>query len=82
MFSLCFFVLVYLSRPRSLHHICRASPCYTSLPIITVQYHRNPGIYRDKTMAVKLMYIPNDNTHNYPFCKLRLVSKPLEHTTK
>ena len=22
----------------------------------------NPGIYRDKTMADKLMYIPNDDT--------------------
>ena len=35
------------------------------------------GIYRDRTMADKLMYIPNDDTHNYPFCKLQLVVKIL-----
>ena len=27
------------------------------------------GILRDKTMADKLMYIPNNCTQNYPFCK-------------
>ena len=31
------------------------------------------GIYRDKTMAYKLMYIPNDNIQNYPLCKIELV---------
>ena len=25
------------------------------------------GIYRDKNMANKLMYIPNDDIQNYPF---------------
>ena len=30
-------------------------------------------IYRDRTIAVKFMYIPNDDTQNYPFCKLQLV---------
>ena len=24
-------------------------------------------------MADKLMYIPNDDTHNYPFCRLQIV---------
>ena len=24
------------------------------------------GIYRDKTMTDKLMYLPNDDTQNYP----------------
>ena len=28
------------------------------------------GILRDKTMADKLMYIPNDYTQNEPFCRL------------
>ena len=27
-----------------------------------------PGIYRNKTMADKLMNIPNDVTQNYSFC--------------
>ena len=26
------------------------------------------GILRDKTMADKLLYIPNDDKQNYPFC--------------
>ena len=27
-------------------------------------------IERDKTMAYKMMYIPNDDTQYYPFCRL------------
>ena len=30
-----------------------------------------PGIYRDKTMADKFMHIPNDDTKNYPICRLQ-----------
>ena len=26
---------------------------------------------RDKTMDDKLLYIPNDDTQNYPFCRLK-----------
>ena len=37
----------------------------------------NPGIYRDKTMSDKLIYIPNDNTQNYPFFRLQLVVEKL-----
>ena len=35
----------------------------------------NPGVYRDKAMANKLMYTPNDfdYTQNYPFIRLQLV---------
>ena len=33
-------------------------------------------------MADKLMYIPNDDTQNYPFCKLKLVVKICEHSTE
>ena len=29
-------------------------------------------------MADKLMYIPNDATQNYPFCRLHLVNERLE----
>ena len=29
-------------------------------------------------MAVKLMYINNVDTHNYPFCRLQLVVKTCE----
>ena len=34
-----------------------------------------PGIRRNKTMADKLMYIANDATQNYPFCRLQFVVK-------
>ena len=34
-------------------------------------------------MADNLMYIPNDNTHNYPFCILKLVvEETLGHSTQ
>ena len=32
-------------------------------------------------MAYKLMYIPNDDTQNYPFCRLKLVVEMFEHPT-
>ena len=38
-------------------------------------------IQRDKTMADKLIYIPNDAIQNYPFCKLKLVVETFEHST-
>ena len=31
-------------------------------------------------MADKLMYIPNDDTQNYPFCSLQLVAETFEHS--
>ena len=34
---------------------------------------------RDKTMADKVMYIPNDDTQNYPFCRSQLVVESFEH---
>ena len=33
-------------------------------------------------MADKLMYIPNEETQNYPFCRLKLVIKMFRHSTK
>ena len=41
-----------------------------------LQLHSPQGYdnkYRDKTIADKLMYIPNDDTQNYPISKLKLV---------
>ena len=32
-------------------------------------------------MANKLMYIPNDDTQNCPFCKLKLLVETFEHPT-
>ena len=38
-------------------------------------------------MADKCMYIPNDDTHNYPFCRLKLrdwnthLNKPTDHNS-
>ena len=37
----------------------------------------NSRIERDKTMAYKLMYIPNDDTQYYPFCRSQLVVEAL-----
>ena len=33
-------------------------------------------------MADKLMHIPNDDTPNYPFCKLKLVVETFRRSTK
>ena len=33
------------------------------------------------TMADKLIYIPNDETQNYLFCRLKLVVNTFEHST-
>ena len=38
-----------------------------------------PGIYRDKTMANKLLYIHNYDIQNYPFCKLKLGFRTFEY---
>ena len=40
------------------------------------------GIYRDKTIADKLMYIPNDDAQNYLFCRLNLTVETLKPLTK
>jgi hypothetical protein len=39
------------------------------------------GIIMDKKLADKFMYIPNDNTQNYTFCRLNLVVETLKHST-
>ena len=43
--------------------------------------HFLPGIYRDKTMANKLMWISNDDTQKYPFCRLQFVVETFGHST-
>ena len=35
-----------------------------------------------KTMVDKLMYIPNQDTQNYPFCRLQLVIETFGHSIK
>ena len=47
--------------------------------IIPFQYFQ--GIQRDKTIANKLMYIPNEDTQNYLLCRLKLVVETFEHLT-
>ena len=41
-------------------------------------FHHKAGTQRDKTLADKSMYIPNDDTQNYPFCTLKLVVETYE----
>ena len=41
----------------------------------------NTVIRKDKTLAEKLMYIPNDDTQNYPFYKLQFVFEAFETFT-
>ena len=39
------------------------------------------GILRDKTMAKKLIHIPNDNAQNFHFCRLWLLVETFGHST-
>ena len=39
------------------------------------------GILRDKTMAEKSMYIPNDDTQDNLFCRQQLLVELEEHST-
>ena len=41
----------------------------------------NPKLNCTDTMADKLMYIPNDDTQNKPFCRLKIVVETFEHST-
>ena len=40
-----------------------------------------PGIERDKTMADKIKYVPNDDARNNSFCILQLVVETIGHST-
>ena len=40
------------------------------------------GFQRDKTMVDKLMYIPNDDKQNYPFCGFHLMVETFGHLPK
>ena len=44
-------------------------------------WHSKAFYTRDTTMADKFMYIPNDYTQNYPFCRLKLVAEMFKHST-
>ena len=53
-------------------HPCSPPPPSNPYPYLNlvVMLCITTGIFRDKTMADKLKYIPNDDTHNYPFVDL------------
>ena len=40
-----------------------------------------PGMWGDKTMADKLIYIPNDDAQNYPVCRLQSMVEMFGHST-
>ena len=48
--------------------------------ILNMQYVYQ--ILRDNTMADKMMYNPNDDTQNKPFCRLKFLVKTFGHLTK
>ena len=51
------------------------------IPTITHTDTHTERIQSDKTMADKLMYILNDKTQNYPFCRLKLVVETFGNST-
>ena len=39
------------------------------------------GVLKGYDKADKLMYIPNDDTQNFAFCRLKLVVEMFEHSS-
>ena len=54
---------------------------FTGVSLVIDWRHFVIKIQRDKTMADNLKYIPNDDTQNYPFCRLQLVVESFGHST-
>ena len=52
---------------------------YYSLPTNQEAHFICTGILRDKTMDNKSMYIPDDVTQNYAFCRLKLLVEKFGH---
>ena len=48
--------------------------------VFNLRYSIPTGILRDKTMADKLMYIPNDNKQNYTLYRLQLLVGTFRHS--
>ena len=51
------------------------------IQIMGIAKSLKPRILKDKKMADKLMYIPNNDTQNYPYCRLKLVVETIGHST-
>ena len=75
-------IIVYLHRSYEKLH-CKGEPHQLS-SLRDLLVHRDImlltcdiRIYRDKTMADKLKNIPNNDSQNYPFCRLKLGLKRL-----
>ena len=66
---------MYTLDPQNLFHadLLFKLGLFISSPSNTQKTSHLAGIYRDKTMASKSMYIPYDDTQNYPLCRLQIV---------
>ena len=51
------------------------------IQIMGIAKSLKPRILGDKKMADKLMYIPNNDTQNHPYCRLSLVVETIGHST-
>ena len=68
---------------------CKGEPYrFSGLEELLIQTPRQIYCYfytridsRTKTMADKLIFIPNEDTQNYSFCSLQLVVEKLGHST-
>ena len=67
--------MIKLNYSLALCYVYAIAIIITGLDVI--QKLNSPGIYRDKIIAEKLIYIPNDDTQNYPFFRLQLKLKRL-----
>ena len=76
--------LIFVQNPpqlKNLNHCCQVVQHETHMSTFWVAAHTHPTnilkilglfavIQKDKTMTDRLMYIPNDDTQNHPFCRL------------
>ena len=47
-----------------------------------LEFLQNKITFRNKTMADKMMYIPNDDTQNYSFFRLKFMVVTFGHSTQ
>ena len=51
------------------------------IPIVNIDISEYSEIQTDKTMAYELIYIPNGDTQNYTYCKIKVAVETFGHST-
>ena len=71
----------YNFRQQRNSHFLKPTQLYNQVLTFSLYTLYISGRQMNETMASKLIYIPNDDAQNYPFCRLQLVVETFEHST-